>query len=179
MPRIRHPWPRRFRPGEPFFLQWHLTAACNLRCGHCYQPGKGEGGAPGPDLDQARQALAGFRALRPRAPFLPARVQLAGGEPLLAPRLFEILTLIRGEGLPMRILTNGTLVGAAEARALAAAGVAIVQVSLDGLEETHDRCRGPGAFGRALPGSAICGPPVYRPPWPCVFPRTISPTWTG
>lgn len=99
-----------------------------------------------------RQVLAGFRSLRPRAPFLPARVQLAGGEPLLAPRLFEILSLIRGEGLPVRILTNGTLVGAAEARALAAAGVAIVQVSLDGLEETHDRLRGPGAFGRALAG---------------------------
>jgi MoaA/NifB/PqqE/SkfB family radical SAM enzyme len=51
------------------------------------------------------------------------------------------------------ILTNGTLVNGENAEAIVAAGVDLVQVSIDGDEQTHDNVRGvKGSFLKALRG---------------------------
>ena len=55
------------------------------------------------------------------------------------------------------ISTNGTLITKEKARELKGVGLSYVGISLDGMEEVHDRFRGvPGAFRKALEGVANC-----------------------
>ena len=75
-----------------------------------------------------------------------------GGEPLLRDDLFPVLEYSRGRGFSTSLMTNGTLVTPDMAQRLRQAGISDVQVSLDGMEQTHDDIRGRGNFTRALKG---------------------------
>ncbi len=143
--------------GTPFdfFVQWHLTERCNLRCRHCYQ------GAAVPEMsrgeirrgiDNIRDAFKSWETEHDVA--LSPAFHFTGGEPLLSPDLWDVLDYARACGYSTSVMTNGTLVNAAAARRLKEAGVSDVQVSLDGLEEVHDGIRGRGSFRRALEGIA-------------------------
>ena len=79
-------------------------------------------------------------------------LNVTGGEPLTHPELFPVLCRARDIGLVTAVLTNGTLIGRREARRLKACGVDYVQVSLDGMRETHDAIRGEGSFDAAMQG---------------------------
>lgn len=137
---------RRFSPGEPFFLQWHVTDRCNLACRHCYREApKAELGLP--DL---RRVWENFLDFVGAVPHEKARVQLAGGEPMLSPHLFEVLNWAASAGLSARILSNGVLIDRQAAANLKAHRCGIVQLSLEGMAETHDSIRGPGAFAKVL-----------------------------
>jgi radical SAM protein with 4Fe4S-binding SPASM domain len=50
------------------------------------------------------------------------------------------------------LMSNGTLIDSDMARRISEAGVSDVQISLDGLEVTHDNLRGRGSFRRTLTG---------------------------
>jgi MoaA/NifB/PqqE/SkfB family radical SAM enzyme len=133
--------------GEPFFLQWNITDRCNLTCAHCYRD------EPVAELgrDDLVRVLEGF------AQFLGqigrhGRVMLSGGEPLTSPHLYDLAEASRRLGLPVRVLSNGTLIDAEVARRLADLGVRAVQVSIEGPRDAHDRVRGEGSFERALDG---------------------------
>jgi radical SAM protein with 4Fe4S-binding SPASM domain len=81
---------------------------------------------------------------------------LAGGEPLVRPDIFDLARHAVARGLPVALATNGTLVDWPAARAVRAAGIRRVRVSLDGAQaSTHDRFRRQlGSFHRALEGVA-------------------------
>lgn len=130
-----------------FTLQWHITHRCNLRCSHCYQDDYSAFEAwedLEPVLDQYEALLNayGFKGY----------LNITGGEPLTHPDLFRLLRAARDRGVTTAVLTNGTLIGAREARSLKACGVDYVQVSLDGMKKTHDAIRGAGSFDRAVEG---------------------------
>lgn len=131
-------------PGSgSLFLQ--LTHRCNLRCSHCYldcSPDESRPEMPAPD---AIDLLARWRA------YSGGGVTLSGGEPLAHPGFWDVLAEA-ARGGEVSVLTNGTLVDDAAARALAGSGAA-VQVSLDGPDaESHDAVRGSGAFDGAVRG---------------------------
>jgi heme b synthase len=79
---------------------------------------------------------------------------LSGGEPLFRSDIFEIATYATAKGLRVALATNATLVDAAMAQKIVAAGVQRVSISLDGATAaTHDTFRAiPGSFDRALAG---------------------------
>lgn len=131
----------------PFVLQWHLDPRCNLACSHCYQPA---GGIVSTPVQRAAtlDLLLDFLATRPEG----GRLHLAGGEPFACPDLADLVAVAGRRGVGCRVLSNGTLVGQVQARALAQAGVLGVQVSVEGSEPTHDALRGAGSFARALRG---------------------------
>ena len=128
-------------------LQWHITHRCNLRCAHCYQEDYQQQ-MPRPLIDEALEKY--LRYLKRRG--LPGQINLTGGEPMVHPDFWALAERVRREGLRLGVLTNGTLIGPAEARRLRALEPAFVQVSLDGAPAAHDAVRGPGAFDRALAG---------------------------
>ncbi len=134
---------------EPFFLQWHLTDRCNLACQHCYR----DENKTNLDFDTLQAVLRQYRS------FLQAigrngRIHFSGGEPFLSAHLFDLIRTAKGHNLPSRILSNGTLITPELAARTRRAGCRLVQVSLDGLESTHDKIRGKGTFKQSLAGIA-------------------------
>jgi radical SAM protein with 4Fe4S-binding SPASM domain len=75
----------------------------------------------------------------------------------MRPDLLELIEFARARGLRAVISTNGTLITRETAAALKALELSYVGISLDGLEETHDRFRGArGAFAKAIEGLRAC-----------------------
>ncbi|MDQ7780192.1 MAG: radical SAM protein [Planctomycetota bacterium] len=140
---------RPYNPGEAFFLQWHITDACNLKCAHCYRE------LPKADLSLhgLESVFANFRAFRATLPQKKARVQITGGEPLLSKNLFAVLDMVAGAGFQSRILTNGTLIDGATAKRIARHGCRIVQISIEGDREAHESIRGAGTFDKSIAGA--------------------------
>lgn len=132
---------------QRYYLQWHITHACNLRCVHCYQE-EYQSHMPREELfralDQFTELVEG-RDVEPQ-------INLTGGEPLLHPDFYDLAAEIRRRGYRLGVLSNGTLIDAEAARRLADLTPVFVQVSLDGTERIHDAVRGRGAFGKALSG---------------------------
>ncbi len=122
-----------------------VTYRCDLRCVMCDLPARGDRGA---ELDS--QGIKGV--LDGMADLGVLGVGITGGEPLLREDLPEICAYGTSRGLLMHVNTNGSLVTPALAQALSDAGVASVNVSLDGPEaQLHDELRRrTGSFRRVL-----------------------------
>jgi AdoMet-dependent heme synthase len=137
-----------------FFVQWHLTERCNLRCRHCYQKG-----LPVAELsfDQIEAVVAEVAETVDawgqtyEIPFTLS-YNVTGGEPFLRPDFFKILESIAHRKSAIYVLTNGTLVTRELARKTVDAGAAGVQVSIEGPEKIHDAIRGRGSLRKALRG---------------------------
>jgi SynChlorMet cassette radical SAM/SPASM protein ScmF len=134
-------------------IYFYLTEGCNLRCRHCWVLA---------DFETSRQT-AGFlypellrHVVVQARPLGLETVKLTGGEPLLHPRLPQILEIIKTADLRLIVETNGVLLTPKIARALAECRHPHVSVSLDGTEaETHEWVRGvPGCYQAALQGIA-------------------------
>lgn len=130
---------------------WNLTRRCNLRCVHCYS--QSEDQADSQELSTAEgQAL-----IDDLAQWGVPVLLFSGGEPLLRRDVFALAQEATEKGIRTVISTNGTLITATVARELKRIGLSYVGVSLDGIQETHDRFRGiPGAFEAALRGIRHC-----------------------
>ena len=109
-------------------LRVSLTDHCNLRCTYC-MPAEGLPWLAKP------QMLSDEELLRVLAVFVGlgvTQIRLTGGEPLLRPRLPELIAAITSlEPRPSIALTTNGLGLAAQATALAEAGLDRVNVSLD------------------------------------------------
>ena len=130
-----------------FTLQWHITHRCNLRCSHCYQ----DDYSAFSSRKSLEAVLNQYSRLLEEYGF-KGYLNITGGETLAHPDLFWLLREISDRHISSGVLTNGTLVGLREARLFRACGVDYVQISLDGLEKTHDAIRGEGSYARALRG---------------------------
>lgn len=136
-----------------FFVQWHLTERCNLRCRHCYQ-----GAVPDEmsyeevclAIDDIKNTIEGWR--EEYAMEIPPSFHFTGGEPFLRRDLFSILSYASSLGFELSILSNGTLITDAMAARIKKAGVTDVQVSMEGLKKVHDAIRGDGSYERTLRG---------------------------
>ena len=142
--------------GYEFFVQWHLTERCNLRCAHCYQeaaPGGRELSFPEivSVIEETADMLAAWREAY-GIDFSPS-FHVTGGEPLLHPDLPAILAEMKRRHFAVYLLSNGTLITEAWAGRLADLGVDGVQVSLEGPGSIHEGIRGPGSFAAALTGA--------------------------
>jgi radical SAM protein with 4Fe4S-binding SPASM domain len=134
---------------EPFYIQWHITNLCNLRCRHCYQEDfSQEADLPLPQLVRVAENFLGAVAGWGRQ----ACIHLTGGEPLLQPDLFPLFThLDRHPAVAeLGIITNGLILDPSMAARLSVfPALKKLKISLDGPDSgTNDAIRGPGAFQR-------------------------------
>jgi radical SAM protein with 4Fe4S-binding SPASM domain len=124
----------------PLELQVEVTAACNLRCrmclvGHREPIGRLEGSL---DIDRFARLLDALPGLQ--------TVTLQGlGEPLLAPRLADLVAMAKGRGIAVGFNTNGTLLDARHRRLLIDLGVDWVHVSVDAANPAVFEAIRPGA----------------------------------
>jgi MoaA/NifB/PqqE/SkfB family radical SAM enzyme len=77
-----------------FFIQWHLTERCNLRCRHCYQEQKR---IPEMGSDEVKQEIDGadgmFQAWeREHGILVSPSIHFTGGEPLLYKGLWDVVS---------------------------------------------------------------------------------------
>src|SRR5512143_634133 len=150
--------PNPMSTNEPFefFIQWHLTEACNLRCRHCYQGERTTGGMSLPELKAVVAEVSDMIDDWSDAYGIDfsRSMNITGGEPFLRPDLFAVLEEVRRRDFDIFLLTNGTLVDRARAMRLAELGVRGVQVSIEGPEPVHDSIRGAGSFAASAAGIA-------------------------
>jgi SynChlorMet cassette radical SAM/SPASM protein ScmF len=132
-------------------LYFYLTEGCNLACRHCWL-------APKYDADGTKYGslpVEAFKTIIGEAkPLGLHAVKLTGGEPLLHPKIGDLLGTVREEDLSLAVETNGVLITPELARAIAECKDAFVSVSLDGADAgTHEWVRRvPGSFEKALNG---------------------------
>ncbi len=134
---------RAAREHIPLDVAIELTNHCNFRCAHCYIPDfEAPDGLSTERIFALLDELAGMGTL-----FLA----LTGGEPLLRNDWAEIARRARELGFQVMLLTNGALIGEAEADIMAALSLH-VEISFHSADPaTFDRVTGVnGSFERVL-----------------------------
>lgn len=137
-----------YRLGHIYF---YLTEGCNLACRHCWIAPKfqdKEKSYPSLDFDIFRFIAEQAKAMN------VSGVKLCGGEPLLHPRITEILELVKYYNFSLAIETNGVLCTPQIASLIAQCSNPSVSVSLDGTDaKTHEWMRGvDGCFEDTIRG---------------------------
>lgn len=122
------------------YLLLHMTERCNLQCKHCYVAPLNNQSLRFEEVVDIFQQMEKVQGLI---------VLLSGGEPLCHPEFWKVNEVLPDFNLRFEMLSNGTLITLEAARQL---NVHHVQVSIDGLEESHDFIRGKGNFQKALTG---------------------------
>lgn len=133
---------------KPETCEIEVTKACNLRCIHCYA----SAGLPSDNEltdEEILNLLEDNASIR--------HVIITGGEPLLRKGLMELLEAIRVRGISVSINSNGLMLTQQRIDRLIGMGITEVQISLDGLEKTHDIIRGcMGSFKRTVSAVRRC-----------------------
>ena len=132
-------------------LYFYLTEGCNLTCRHCWlapQHHIGEHTFPVLDIEIFRSVIRQGKSMG------VSGVKLTGGEPLLHPRIDEILDMVQKEDLSLFMETNGVLCTRELASKIAGCRLPFAAVSLDGSDaQTHEWVRGvKGSFQGAIRG---------------------------
>lgn len=133
-----------------FAFQWHITDACDQRCKHCYIFAENtEKPIVSMSLQQMRAVLDNcleFCRRFNRAPYF----YITGGDPLLHPHFWDLMALLKAQNAPFTILGNPFHLTDEVASKLKSFGCDSYQMSLDGLQQTHDWFRKPGSFHTTL-----------------------------
>jgi pyrroloquinoline quinone biosynthesis protein E len=132
------------RIDPPLALLAELTHRCPLSCPYCSNP---------VELERAASELAEAewrRVLAEAASLGVLQVHFSGGEPMARRDLLALIAAASDHGLYSNLITSGTLGGAQEISAFAAAGLKHVQLSFQDFEPANnDRIAGlTGAHAR-------------------------------
>ncbi len=84
---------------QPINVSWHITFKCNYDCQFCFRPNFGQECS----FEEAKKiidklAKAGLK-----------KISWGGGEPLLWPRIFDLIKYTKSLGITTMIITNGEL----------------------------------------------------------------------
>ncbi|MDI6640887.1 MAG: radical SAM protein [Elusimicrobiota bacterium] len=151
---------------ETFYIQWHITDRCNLRCIHCYQ----EKFTSHPIISRPSGHAAEFtkdgetdwqglltvcnNLFQTAARWnKKLNIALTGGEPLLKKELWTLLDYLDTSEYvdALSIITNGTLIDRYLSDLMQFGKLKKVFVSLDGTKkEINDDIRGEGTFYKVV-----------------------------
>lgn len=125
-----------------------LTTRCNLRCRMCVKY------AEGSCIEEGDLPISAFRSMSSTLPHIRELVLNGIGEPLLHPRLEEIIRLARSAMKPDAVIgfqSNGLLIDISRAGSLIEAGLSTLCLSLDSLKTDHfGNNNGEHAFPRVV-----------------------------
>lgn len=155
--------PRFFFDGfafPPLSVTLLISYQCNLRCKMCFyynekdnqkilsliEKNKNEELT----LDEIKDLISDLKKMKVKI------LTLHGGEPLLYPKISEIIDYARKNDLCVRFVTNGTLINEKKAKMFVEKNVEHITISLDGPENIHDQIRGKkGTFEKATNGAKL------------------------
>lgn len=135
-----------------FTLQWHLTARCQQNCLHCYLTEEETYPRELKDEMSLAKCLEVMDDFSSFAEFMRVdpRISFTGGDPMLRKDIFSLISEAKHRGFYVGILGNPHKICSTVAERLRIAGVTSYQLSLDGLEKTHDFIRQRGSFARTI-----------------------------
>lgn len=130
-------------------LQVHITGKCNLRCRHCYI-----------DEHCTELSFKDFKKIlrqydcwardmeKLHNEKVIKNLHITGGEPLIHSEFDKIISYltVRRNKYRIAFMTNGTLLDKRIIRKFKRLRIKPLQISLDGVEKTHDSIRGNGNF---------------------------------
>ncbi|MCK5698916.1 MAG: radical SAM protein [Candidatus Aenigmarchaeota archaeon] len=125
---------------KSIWAEVEVTRKCNLRCKSCLY-------ACNDALENELTTTEIMGLIDEFARMNFEWLKLTGGEALLRKDVFQIIDYAKDKGLKVRLNSNCELIDRRVARKL---NVDLVQVSVDGLEETNDWLRGEGTFKRTI-----------------------------
>ena len=143
---------------EYFAFQWHITEACDQRCKHCYIYALGSHAKfkqmNVDDMVRVLDNIEDFGRKAHRQPYL----YVTGGDPILHPQFWTLAQMLQERNIPFALLGNPFHLDDDTCRRLKQYGCRKYQLSIDGLEQTHDRIRRPGSYQETWQGI----PPLQR-----------------
>ena len=127
-----------------WYFNVSLTNSCQFRCQFC-DTWKNEAGK---ELSTSQW----IHILEQTHPlYANARVNFAGGEPLLRRDLADLIQYLSSKDIYTSIATNAGAMTRVRAMEIAKSGLKVLGLSVDGLEKTHDRLRGiNGSFAKIM-----------------------------
>jgi MoaA/NifB/PqqE/SkfB family radical SAM enzyme len=126
------------------FVQIEPTTRCNFTCGFCCGRSMTQSDL---DFEQFERTLAQFPRLR--------HVELQGeGEPLMHPRLFDMIALCRSRGIVISMITNGSLLTAEAVAQLTAGGIEKISISIESADAAKFRAIRGGKLDKVIAGIA-------------------------
>ncbi|MGN0919832.1 MAG: radical SAM protein [Alphaproteobacteria bacterium] len=130
-----------------FYLQWHITNVCNLRCRHCYDWKLNPRTLPLEELKYIVDEYVNFIKILG----MQGHIALTGGEITTVPYLIDLIEYIKNHDVYIKfdLMTNGTMIPQELVEKIVQYNIN-VQVSLDGLEKNHDLMRGKGNFSKTI-----------------------------
>lgn len=136
---------------KSFTFQWHITYACDQRCGHCYifRQNEKEAAAAQMEPAQIRKVIETCEAFANKL-HRSLYFAITGGDPILHPYFWPLMELIKERGHRAIVMGNPFHLTKEICERLAKLGVSRYQVSLDGMEKTHDSIRKKGSFRKTL-----------------------------
>lgn len=118
---------------RPLIVSFEVTLSCNCNCRHCDLGG----------LRPNEERIGPEQYAAITAAHHPPLVQISGGEPLLRPDIVDVVRAVKQASPPTYVIvvTNGVLLEPGIYKALKAAGMNQLSVSLDFPDERHDDFR--------------------------------------
>ncbi len=135
-----------------FLLQWHITAKCQQHCKHCYmydEPTYKSECENELSYENCIKVLDDYRSFCDKMN-VNGRITFTGGDPLLRGDIFELIKEAKNRDFSVGILGNPFLIDSDMPHQLKEAGIEHYQLSLDGLENTHDFLRKKGSFEKTI-----------------------------
>lgn len=121
---------------------WEITAACCLQCRYCgSEAGKARAGEL--STEECKEVVRQLTEIGCK------RVSLIGGEVFMRSDWNIIVRELTDKNMKTSIITNGFMVSETLIQELKSLCIESVAVSLDGLENVHDKFRQKGSFSRA------------------------------
>ena len=133
-----------------FAFQWHITDDCDQRCKHCYIFAENTcKQLDSMTWEQMQDVVANcedFCEMYGRLPYF----YITGGDPILHPDFWPLLELLAIKKIPFTLMGNPFHLTDEVCQRMKMLGCEKYQLSIDGLEQTHDWFRKPGSYQTTL-----------------------------
>lgn len=133
--------------GKNFYVQWHLTSKCTESCKHCYMDKHMVN--DGFDMETSLNIIDQISCVA-SSKAIKAIIAFTGGDPLLFPDIYNLIDYSNGKNIDIVIKGTPWLVTQDVAKELKKLGIKRFQLSIDGLEKTHDFIRKKGSFKKTI-----------------------------
>jgi radical SAM protein with 4Fe4S-binding SPASM domain len=128
---------------QPVTAVWEITMGCNMRCGHCGSSCK-EALSDELTTDEALKVCQSMSNLKMKW------VTLSGGEPLTRKDWYILAENLSKKGIIPNIISNGWLINDDIIQKAKKSNIGTFAISIDGLEDTHDKIRKKGSYKRVI-----------------------------